>query len=147
MLSPGRALAAAAVLTRTADRIGFDPLGAGSSNPAVRCLSDDESVPRSALNDTFNAGFLAALDQCAFWPVPNTRTSHLSDVSGLAKVLVVAATNNPAAPDESGMNPARALGGTLLPVKAKRHMAVFGDSAVAAYLIELKLPAEGMKCI
>ncbi|RSM68640.1 alpha/beta hydrolase [Kibdelosporangium aridum] len=108
-----------------------------------------DGVPKSSLNE--DEDFVAALDECAFWPVPSTSQPHEPKVPGLPKVLVISSTGDPATPYDSGVKLAKALGANLLTVEANSHTAFLGDSkcvndAGAAYLVELKLPAEGMKC-
>ncbi|MBE1468041.1 pimeloyl-ACP methyl ester carboxylesterase [Kibdelosporangium phytohabitans] len=108
-----------------------------------------EGLPKSALDD--DEAFVAALDECAFWPVPNTSQPHDPKVPGLPKVMVISSTGDPATPYESGVKLAKALSGVLLTVEANSHTAFLGESdcvndAGAAYLTDLKLPAEGTKC-
>ncbi|CAM3998132.1 alpha/beta hydrolase [Kibdelosporangium persicum] len=107
-----------------------------------------EGVPTSPLNDD---EVVAALDECAFWPVPSTSQPHEPKVPGLPQVLVISSTGDPATPYEAGVRLAKALGASLLTVETNSHTAFLGDNdcvddAGAAYLIELKLPGEGMKC-
>ncbi|WP_237774465.1 alpha/beta hydrolase [Actinosynnema sp. ALI-1.44] len=132
---------------------------------AVRCVDDPpvkdravveeqtrrirEGLPKSALDD--EEDFVAALDECAFWPVPNTSQPHEPKTTGLPQVMVISSTGDPATPYESGVKLAKALSAVLLTVEANSHTAFLGDNkcvndAGAAYLIELKLPAEGTKC-
>nr|CTQ95351.1 Carboxylesterase A (EC 3.1.1.-) [Kibdelosporangium sp. MJ126-NF4] len=108
-----------------------------------------EGLPRSAFNE--DEDFVAALDECAFWPVPNTTSPHELKVAGLPKVLVVSSTGDPATPFESGVRLASALNATLLTVEANSHTAFLSDNDCvndigAKYLIDLRQPAEGTKC-
>ena len=89
---------------------------------------------------------------CDFWPAEPTLTPHVPDVPGLAKVLVISTTKDPATPYQAGVNLAKYLGGTVLTVEGTRHTAYLGagiacvDDIGNAYLIDLKLPAEGTTC-
>ncbi|MCE7008304.1 alpha/beta hydrolase [Kibdelosporangium philippinense] len=108
-----------------------------------------DGVPKSSLND--DSDFIAALDECAFWPVPNTSQPHEPKTPGLPKVMVVSSTGDPATPYESGVKLAKALNASLLTVEANSHTAFLGENGCAnevgaEYLIDLKLPAEGTKC-
>jgi len=130
---------------------------------AVRCVDDPRVTdPTQALdlNREYKAAapFLddgnppaAVLDSCAYWPVPNTGEPHLPSVQGLPKVLVISTTGDPATPYDAGVALAKALGGGLLTYEATQHTAFLQgndcvDDAGAAYLTDLKLPAEGTRC-
>ncbi len=76
---------------------------------AVRCVDDQPVTDRAVageLDMRFRqaAPFLddgrgtgeAPLDVCAFWPVPATGEPHTPDVPGLAPILVVSTTGDPA---------------------------------------------------
>ena len=93
----------------------------------------------------------APLDTCAFWPVPPTSTPHTPSVSGLAPVLVVSTTDDPATPYQAGVDLAKELGGALLTFDGAQHTVVFeGDACVdryaAKYLVDLTLPPQGAMC-
>ncbi|GAA2972723.1 alpha/beta hydrolase [Actinokineospora diospyrosa] len=130
---------------------------------AVRCVDDTRVTDRAAVLDAQRrykaaAPFLDdggpasdALDACAFWPVPPTGTAHLPSVKGLPPVLVISTTGDPATPYEAGVALAGALGGRLLTYEATQHTAFLQgvrcvDDAGAAYLTELRLPPEGVRC-
>jgi pimeloyl-ACP methyl ester carboxylesterase len=90
-------------------------------------------------------------DACAFWPVPPTSKPHLPQVSGLAPILVVSTTNDPATPYQAGVNLAKALGGRVLTYRGTQHTAFLEDSecvnkAGIAYLVHLHLPPKGKEC-
>jgi pimeloyl-ACP methyl ester carboxylesterase len=131
---------------------------------AIRCVDDPpvkdravvadearriaEAVPDNALDDDDE---VPALSPCAFWPVPNTGAPHEPKTPGLPKVLVISTTNDPATPYQAGVNLAKALGAGLLTVEGTRHTAFLqnsqcADDAGAAYLIELRQPADGTRC-
>jgi hypothetical protein len=92
-----------------------------------------------------------ALDDCAFWPVPNTSSPHVPHVSGLPAVLVVSVTGDPATPYQSGVNLAHDLSGRLLTVDGTQHTAALQgvscvDDIVTRYLTDLALPPDGTRC-
>lgn len=88
---------------------------------------------------------------CDYLPAP-TLTPHTPHVPGLAKVLVVSTTGDPATPYQAGVNLAKDLGGALLTVHGSRHTEYLGagvtcaDDTGNAYLIDLKIPAAGATC-
>jgi pimeloyl-ACP methyl ester carboxylesterase len=93
----------------------------------------------------------AALDNCAFWPVPPTGGPHRLQISGLPPVLVVSTTQDPATPYQAGVNLARELNGRVLTFEGTQHTVfLHGNSCVdqagISYLISLQLPAEGTQC-
>ncbi|MGI9062434.1 MAG: alpha/beta hydrolase [Pseudonocardiaceae bacterium] len=92
-----------------------------------------------------------ARDACAFWPVPPTGEPGLPDVGGLAPVLVISTTGDPATPYEAGVQLAQALGARLLTFEGNQHTVALNgvpcvDDAVTAYLVDGTLPAEGTRC-
>ncbi len=93
----------------------------------------------------------AALDACAFWPVPNTSEPGLPQVEGVPAPLVISTTNDPATPYAAGERLAEAMGGALLTFEGTRHTVFLRgnecvDEAGTAYLIDGTLPAEGTRC-
>lgn len=88
---------------------------------------------------------------CDYLPAP-TLKPHTPNVPGLAKVLVISTTGDPATPYEAGVNLAKDLKGALLTVVGSRHTEYLGagvkcaDDIGNAYLIDLKIPAAGVKC-
>jgi hypothetical protein len=72
-------------------------------------------------------------------------------VSGLAPILVVSTTDDPATPYQAGVALARELGGALLTFNGTQHTVVFeGDACVdgyaTRYLVDLTLPPKGSTC-
>jgi pimeloyl-ACP methyl ester carboxylesterase len=130
---------------------------------AVRCVDDppvtDPKVQLEA-NQRYKqvAPFLdngrpavAQSDACATWPVPPTGKPHLPTVHGLAPVLVVSTTNDPATPYQAGVHLATALGGGLLTFVGTQHTAFLQnipcvDKYGTAYLTNLSLPPNGTRC-
>ncbi|PSL54480.1 alpha/beta hydrolase family protein [Saccharothrix carnea] len=129
---------------------------------AVKCVDEPRVTDKNVLNDVARrykaaAPFLddgqppgAALDACAFWPVPPSVQEH-KPVSGLPPVLVISTTGDPATPYEAGVSLAKELGGGLLTFEGNQHTVYFHgndcvDEAGHAYLISLELPREGTRC-
>ena len=93
----------------------------------------------------------APMSTCAFWPVPPTSTPHVASAPGLPPVLVISSTGDPATPYQAGVDLAKQLGGALLTFNGTQHTVAFQgeqcvDDYVAAYLVDLKLPADGATC-
>lgn len=131
---------------------------------AIRCMDSDRITDPDAVIEVNrrlveaspfqdNGEPAAAIfDTCAFWPVEPTMLPHTPDPTGLAPVLVVSTTADPATPYEAGVELADDLGGRLLTVEGTRHTAYmlsglgcvddFGDD----YLINLTLPPDGATC-
>lgn len=89
---------------------------------------------------------------CDYWPVPSTYTPHTPKAPGLAKVLVISTTGDPATPYQAGVDLARDLGASLLTVKGDRHTAYLNaqiscvDDIGDAYLTDLTLPSTDATC-
>lgn len=130
---------------------------------AVRCVDDPRVTDKAEILAAENrydqaAPFLddgrangAALDSCAFWPVPNTSQPHEPKAVGLPPVLVISTTNDPATPYEAGVNLAKAMNGALLTFEGTQHTVFLqGNSCVdqvgTAYLISGALPSDGRRC-
>jgi pimeloyl-ACP methyl ester carboxylesterase len=93
----------------------------------------------------------SALDSCAFWPVPATGGPHHPQITGLPPVVVISTTQDPATPYQSGVNLARDLKARLLTFEGTQHTAFLQgidcvDNAGIAYLVDLKLPPEEIRC-
>ncbi|MEV0250691.1 alpha/beta hydrolase [Nocardia sp. NPDC050712] len=132
---------------------------------AIRCVDDpritdpaiasrqDANYRKAApfLDDGTGTG-AAALELCAFWPVPNSSEPHRISVPGLPKVVVVSTTEDPATPYQAGVDLAQQLGASLITFHGTRHTAalVAGDecldSAVIAYLTNLTEPGSTLSC-
>ena len=131
---------------------------------AIRCVDDPPVTDRALageLDTRFRAAapFLddgrgtgsAALDVCAFWPVPPTGEPHTPDVQDLPPVLVVSTTGDPATPYEAGVELADRLGGVLVTFEGTQHTVVLDgnecvDDAVIGYLVDLTVPANDPHC-
>jgi pimeloyl-ACP methyl ester carboxylesterase len=130
---------------------------------AIHCVDDPRITDPNQIKDLNTrykkaAPFLddgnppgTARDACAFWPVPETSKPHVPEVGDLPPVLVISTTNDPATPYEAGVNLAKALKGGLLTYEATQHTVFLQgnscvDSAGATYLIDLKLPKDGLRC-
>jgi len=93
----------------------------------------------------------APLGTCAFWPVPPSSTPHAVSAPGLAPIMVVSTTHDPATPYQAGVEVAGQLHGSLLTFEGTQHTVVFqGNSCVddyaTAYLIDGSTPRSGAKC-
>lgn len=131
---------------------------------AIRCMDSDRITDPDqvrALNEKLQAAApfqdngqpaAAVFDTCAFWPAPPTVTPHIPDPDGLAPVLVISTTGDPATPYEAGVRLADYLGGRLLTVDGARHTAYLlsglgcVDAIGNAYLLDLTLPEDGATC-
>jgi pimeloyl-ACP methyl ester carboxylesterase len=93
----------------------------------------------------------AALDNCAFWPVPPTGGPHHPQTPGLTTVMVISTTQDPATPYQAGVNLANDLKARLLTYEGTQHTAFLQgnpcvDRAGISYLTSLQLPAEETRC-
>ncbi|MDQ4105255.1 MAG: alpha/beta hydrolase [Actinomycetota bacterium] len=138
--------------------------GSQDAFKAVRCL-DDPPVTDPAVNLEADrryrlaAPFLddgqppsAARDACVFWPAPPTGEPGEPQIEGLAPVLVISTTGDPATPYEAGVQLARQLRGKLLTFNGNRHtVALQGvecvDEMVTNYLVRLALPKRSSLCV
>jgi pimeloyl-ACP methyl ester carboxylesterase len=129
----------------------------------ISCVDEERFTDRAAWGDLLRRareaapfrdtgrGVVAALDSCAFWPVPPTSEPHVPDIEGLPPTLVVSVTGDPATPYEAGVDLAEALGGTLLSVEGNQHTVALNgnpcvDDIVISYLVDLKLPQGEANC-
>ncbi len=129
----------------------------------ISCVDEERITDRAAVADLINRataaapfrddgrGAVAALDPCAFWPVPPTSEPHTPQVDGLPPTLTVSVTGDPATPYQAGVDLAKALKGGLLTVEGEQHTASLRgnqcvDDIVTSYLVDLKLPADGARC-
>jgi pimeloyl-ACP methyl ester carboxylesterase len=93
----------------------------------------------------------APRDTCVFWPVSGKTAPHNLSAPGLAPVLVVSSTGDPATPYANGVNLAKQLNGVLLSVDGTQHTAAFQgnecvDDIVTKYLVDLTTPPPDTKC-
>ncbi|WP_242056377.1 alpha/beta hydrolase [Nostoc sp. FACHB-152] len=131
---------------------------------AINCLDEERHTPEqeSAMTrDIFKvAPFLDtgrpvnARDLCEHWRVkPTLGYPYAQNIKGLPKTLVVSVTGDPATPHEGGISLAKTLGASLLTVEGEQHgVALTAGNAcvnniVTDYLISLKTPAEGTRCV
>jgi pimeloyl-ACP methyl ester carboxylesterase len=131
---------------------------------AVRCVDDPPITDQATLDRLDTEGRRAApfsddgrgtgvgvRDECAFWPVPPTSVPHQLDVAGLPTTVVVSTTNDPATPYDAGVTLAKSLNARLITFEGDQHTASLEgkdcvDDAVIAYLVDLTLPDEGLRC-
>ncbi len=93
----------------------------------------------------------APLGTCAFWPVPPTSKPHAVSAPGMATIMVVSTTHDPATPYQAGVEVAGQLHGALLTFEGTQHTVVFQgngctDDYATAYLVDGTTPPSGAKC-
>ena len=125
-------------------------------SPAVtdRAVALDISRQTLALAPLFDAGYgpSAALDPCAFWPVPPTGRTTPIDARGLPTTLVVSSLGDPATPYENGKSLAGQLGSRLLTVDNNGHTVTLqglntcADTITTRYLVDGVAPAQDPSC-
>lgn len=125
-------------------------------SPAVtdRAVALDISRQTLVLAPLFDAGYgpSAALDQCAFWPVPPTGRTTPIDARGLPPTLVVSSLGDPATPYENGRALADQLGSRLLTVDNDGHTVALqglnacADTITTRYLVDATVPDQDPTC-
>ncbi len=127
----------------------------------VNCSDQNERLDPQAATDA-EARIVAAapifgrllgtgLDDCTPWPLPANPVPTI-DASGAPTVLVVGTVGDPATPYEWSERMVEALGSaTLLTYEGDGHTAFLTagpciQDAVAAYLVDLEVPAAGTRC-
>ncbi|AZI59436.1 alpha/beta fold hydrolase [Nakamurella antarctica] len=127
---------------------------------AVRCVDDPvDTTPSMGAAYNAAAPFQDSGDPvvelpsvCESWSAPVSLTPGIPATPGLAPVVVISTTGDPATPYESGVQLAKQLGGSLITVEGDRHTAFLSagiscvDDAGTAYLVDLALPATGLTC-
>lgn len=131
---------------------------------AVRCVDDTRpkddaeriatATKYAQVAPFFDSGdpVFPTKDSCDFWPAPPTSTPHTPTAEGLAPVLVISTTGDPATPYQAGVNLAKDLKGRLITVEGTRHTAYLlagigcVDRTVDKYIIDGELPADGLSC-
>jgi len=113
-------------------------------------LEDVEKQAAAAAQESpaFGAAIVWSGLVCALWPV--AAVPFPTATGPLPQVLVIGTTNDPATPYVSAQALSKQLGARLLTFKGEGHTAYGKDSCVNrltdAYLLQLKLPAEGATC-
>ncbi|TAK57742.1 MAG: alpha/beta hydrolase [Dehalococcoidia bacterium] len=146
------------------ETVGSNPQNTGAANLAITCL-DTTRIQSQAWNQLierlravfteFPLTTAPPSPECEGWPFePRWRPRELH-AKGAAPILVIGTTDDPLVPYEWSQSLARQLSaGRLLTWQGHAHTASFShpsvssciDSAVTAYLIDLKLPGEGTVC-
>ncbi|QEW04300.1 alpha/beta hydrolase [Microbacterium lushaniae] len=135
------------------------------ANFAINCMDEERRTPAAetdlraqvaATSPWLDSGedFAGSTRHaCEAWPAdPTLGFPYAQDISGLPDTLVISITGDPSTPYDGGVSLAESLGSALLTVEGERHtIALQGispcvDQAVADYLIDLTLPAEGARC-
>ena len=88
---------------------------------------------------------------CAFWPVPAERTPGPVKAAGAPPIVVVGSTDDPATPYSWSVALAKELdSGVLVTRKGEGHTGYKASPcvqrAVDAYLLDLKVPKDGLTC-
>ncbi len=88
---------------------------------------------------------------CAFWPVPAERVPHKVSAPGAPPIVVVGSTGDPATPYAWAVALAKELqSGVLVTREGQGHTGYDASNcvqkAVNAYLLDLKVPRDGLRC-
>lgn len=125
--------------------------GPAVTDPADLSRLDTEIRKAAPFLDDGRGTGRAAKGTCAFWAAAPTLKPHEVHAVGAPKLVVVSTTHDPATPYENGVNLAKQLGASLISYEGSQHtVSLEGnacvDDAVTAYLQDLKIPAEGLRC-
>lgn len=130
---------------------------------AVSCLDspwpDDVDDVFAAAKDAvaaspnFGEAIVNDYARCALWPTPPQPLEPVpSDQDGLAPILVISTTGDPATPYVNGVRVAEQLpGGRLITYEGEGHTIAFQgddcvDDAVTDYLLTAEVPPEDLTC-
>ena len=130
---------------------------------AVSCLDDtwpedpDDTIAAAAdaaeESPTFGSPILIDYIRCSLWPTEAKPLGPVpSDLEGLAPVLVVSTTNDPATPYENGVAVAEQIPGAVLVTNEGEGHTIVGqgkpciDELFLAYLVDEALPDDGTTC-
>jgi predicted alpha/beta hydrolase family esterase len=88
---------------------------------------------------------------CAFWPVPSQREPAPAKGAGASPIVVIGSTGDTATPYAWAKALAKQLeSGVLVTRKGEGHTGYLTnkcvDKAVDGYLLELKVPKDGLTC-
>ncbi|GAA2428532.1 alpha/beta hydrolase [Actinomadura vinacea] len=133
---------------------------ASEATMAINCLDEERSTPEqeTALAREWHKAapysdpIREVRDGCEQWPVkPTLGHPYATGIKGLPDTLTVSVTGDAITPHQGGINLAKTLNGSLLTVEGEQHGAILPgnaciNKAVAAYLIDLKSPADGARC-
>lgn len=91
--------------------------------------------------------------RCALWPTPPQPLEPIpADIEGLAPIVVISTTGDPATPYEAGVRVAESVPGAVLVTNEGDGHTIFAqgkrciDTPVVDYLVDLTVPAEGIRC-
>ena len=128
---------------------------------AISCIDRQSPKALSAYDDSVRAHqkesphFAAPIIYpgyvCALWPVPPVEQAHPVSAPGAPPILVIGTTHDPATPYSWAQALASQLHGRLLTREGSGHTAYLSGNecimaAVNAYVLSLRLPAEGARC-
>lgn len=98
-------------------------------------------------------GLLNDYVRCTLWPTdPDPLVPITSDLEGLAPVVVISTTGDPATPYQSGVRVAKQIPGAVLMTNEGEGHTIFAngkaciDDPVVAYLTDLEVPEDGFTC-
>ncbi|MBS4102736.1 alpha/beta hydrolase [Tsukamurella paurometabola] len=125
--------------------------GPAVTDPADLARLDTEIRKAAPFLDDGRGTGRGAKSTCAFWAAAPTLKPHEVNAVGAPRAVVVSTTHDPATPYENGVNLARQMGASLISFEGSQHtVSLEGnacvDDAVTAYLRDLTLPAEGLRC-
>lgn len=91
--------------------------------------------------------------RCALWPADAEPLGPVpADLEGLAPVVLISTTGDPATPYENGVAVAEQIPGAVLVTNEGEGHTIFAqgkpciDGAILAYLTELDVPDDGLVC-
>ena len=153
--SPTTTRSATSRATTTNSQDAFNAIrcvnGPFPTDPAVWADADRQAREVAPFLSYGSFTGVAPRDICALWPVPPTSTPHPAVSPGPGKVVVVSTTHDPATPYQAGVDLARQMGASLITFDGTQHTVVFNgdacvDTAVVAFLVDLRSPPEGLRC-
>lgn len=91
--------------------------------------------------------------RCALWPTPPQPLEPVpTDLEGLAPIILISTTGDPATPYENGVAVAERIPGARLITNKGEGHTIYAqgkacvDDAVDAYFLDLELPDDGLTC-
>lgn len=125
--------------------------GPAVTDPAELSRLDSEIRKAAPFLDDGRGTGRAAKGTCAYWAAAPTLKPHEVHAVGAPKIVVISTTHDPATPYENGVSLAKQLGASLITYEGSQHtISLEGntciDNAVTAYLRDLTIPAEGLRC-
>lgn len=130
---------------------------------AVSCLDSEwPSDPKAILAEAkkvgaeypeVGEGLVNDYVRCALWPTPPQPLEPVpTDLEGLAPIVLISTTGDPATPYEDGVAVAKRIPGARLITNEGEGHTIYAqgkscvDDAVDAYFLDLELPDDGLTC-